>query len=166
MILVFLFSMIWEQSVLFVCTGNYYRSRFAEAVFNHHALERELGWSAFSRGFRPELARGRLAQEVTEALKDRRIDPEHTGEGPRQLTEKDLIEATLVVLMKRSEHMPMLTASHPHWTHRVEAWEIHDVDVETASAALPKIERRVLNLIEMLEDGHALGTRSSVALEF
>jgi len=35
---------------LFICTGNYYRSRFAEAVFNHHAAETNLKWQAFSRG--------------------------------------------------------------------------------------------------------------------
>ena len=36
--------------VLFVCTGNYYRSRFAEAVFNHLAAARGLPWRAVSRG--------------------------------------------------------------------------------------------------------------------
>ena len=36
--------------LLFICTGNYYRSRFAEAVFNHHAKQRGLPWRAFSRG--------------------------------------------------------------------------------------------------------------------
>ena len=36
--------------VLFLCTGNYYRSRFAEVLFNHVAGERGLGWRAESRG--------------------------------------------------------------------------------------------------------------------
>ena len=26
-----------EKTVLFLCTGNYYRSRFAEELFNHEA---------------------------------------------------------------------------------------------------------------------------------
>jgi protein-tyrosine phosphatase len=158
--------MIWEQSVLFVCTGNYYRSRFAEALFNHHALERELDWFAFSRGFQPEMAKGHIAPEVTEALEIREINPAHTGESTRELTEEDLIEATLVILLKRSEHMPMLEAAFPHWTDRVETWEINDADLEPPFSVLPKIERRVFTLIDMLEDGHALGTRGSVALEF
>ena len=36
--------------VLFLCTGNYYRSRFAEVLFNHLARERGLRWRAESRG--------------------------------------------------------------------------------------------------------------------
>ncbi len=38
------------RTVLFLCTGNYYRSRHAEAVFNHHAAAAGLGWRATSRG--------------------------------------------------------------------------------------------------------------------
>lgn len=38
------------RTILFLCTGNYYRSRHAEAVFNHHAAAVGLGWRATSRG--------------------------------------------------------------------------------------------------------------------
>jgi protein-tyrosine phosphatase len=36
--------------VLFLCTGNYYRSRYAEELFNHLARAEGIGWRAFSRG--------------------------------------------------------------------------------------------------------------------
>jgi protein-tyrosine-phosphatase len=36
------------QRVLFLCTGNYYRSRYAEELFNHLARAEGLGWRAFS----------------------------------------------------------------------------------------------------------------------
>ena len=39
------------KRVLFLCTGNYYRSRFAELLFNSIAQGRELGWQADSCGF-------------------------------------------------------------------------------------------------------------------
>src|SRR5207249_1727138 len=45
-------------SILFVCTGNFYRSRFAEAVFNHYAKQRQSPWRAFSRGLAVHLAEG------------------------------------------------------------------------------------------------------------
>ena len=37
------------QTVLFLCTGNYYRSRFAEELFNHRAARDGLSWVAQSR---------------------------------------------------------------------------------------------------------------------
>ncbi len=39
-----------KQTVLFLCTGNYYRSRFAEHFFNHVAVREGLAWQADSRG--------------------------------------------------------------------------------------------------------------------
>ena len=38
------------KTILFLCTGNYYRSRFAEELFNHHAERAGLDWVAQSRG--------------------------------------------------------------------------------------------------------------------
>jgi protein-tyrosine phosphatase len=38
------------KTILFLCTGNYYRSRFAEELFNHHAERAGLYWVAQSRG--------------------------------------------------------------------------------------------------------------------
>ena len=42
-------------TVLFLCTGNYYRSRHAEIVFDHHAQAAGLPWRAASRGLAIEL---------------------------------------------------------------------------------------------------------------
>ena len=39
-----------EKTVLFLCTGNYYRSRFAEVLFNSVAGKMGLPWQASSRG--------------------------------------------------------------------------------------------------------------------
>ena len=39
-----------ERTLLFLCTGNYYRSRFAEILFNSVAARMGLHWIASSRG--------------------------------------------------------------------------------------------------------------------
>ena len=39
-----------QNTVLFLCTGNYYRSRFAEVLFNSVAGKMGLPWRASSRG--------------------------------------------------------------------------------------------------------------------
>ncbi len=38
------------NKILFLCTGNYYRSRFAENLFNWLATKQGLDWQADSRG--------------------------------------------------------------------------------------------------------------------
>jgi protein-tyrosine phosphatase len=38
-----------HKTVLFLCTGNYYRSRYAEIYFNSVASKMELPWKATSR---------------------------------------------------------------------------------------------------------------------
>ena len=38
------------RTVLFLCTGNYYRSRFAEILFDSVAVKMGLPWKASSRG--------------------------------------------------------------------------------------------------------------------
>ena len=41
--------------VLFLCTGNYYRSRFAEELFDYLAPANCAGWVAASRGIAVDL---------------------------------------------------------------------------------------------------------------
>ena len=38
------------KKILFLCTGNYYRSRLAEELFNHLAIKNDLPWRAWSEG--------------------------------------------------------------------------------------------------------------------
>jgi protein-tyrosine-phosphatase len=45
-----------EKNILFLCTGNYYRSRFAEVLFNSVAGKMGLPWQAYSRGLALERA--------------------------------------------------------------------------------------------------------------
>ena len=79
-----------KQHMLFICTGNVYRSRFAEAVFNHHAEQREIPWTAFSRGLAVHLTEEDLSPFTAGALASRQIELRHTGASRKQLSETDL----------------------------------------------------------------------------
>ena len=60
-------------TVLFLCTGNYYRSRFAELLFNSLAAGQGLGWSATSRGLALERGAhnvGPISKTVLRTLKE------------------------------------------------------------------------------------------------
>jgi protein-tyrosine phosphatase len=62
------------KTVLFLCTGNYYRSRFAEELFNHRAARDGLSWVAQSRALAIERGInniGPLATVVLKALEER-----------------------------------------------------------------------------------------------
>ena len=44
------------KHVVFICTGNFYRSRFCEYLFNALAKKHGLRWRATSRGLRAKTA--------------------------------------------------------------------------------------------------------------
>ncbi len=138
-----------KQRVLFICTGNYYRSRFAEAVFNHHAERHGLPWVAFSRGLAIHLVplELHLSPQTEEGLMARAIPLRHT-EAPRaQLCEEDLLGAGMIVALQDEEHRPMLRVLFPHWEERTLFWDVADQPHVMSDVALPAIEARVLELI-------------------
>ena len=65
-----------DNQILFICTGNYYRSRFAEAVFNHYSEAHVLPWRAFSRGLAIHLVPPEflLSPDTHEHLTQRKIE--------------------------------------------------------------------------------------------
>lgn len=61
------------RTVLFLCTGNYYRSRFAEEIFNARAAALGLDWRAESRALAIERGKnnvGPISPLVRSALAD------------------------------------------------------------------------------------------------
>ena len=124
------------RRVLFICTGNYYRSRFAEAVFNHLAERRKLPWRAFSRGLLAHLAPGPISR--------------HTAPESEQLSEKDLLAAEIIVALKDTEHRPMFVDQYPRWTEKVVYWDVTDLPEVPPQVALPAIEEEVRRLIDSL----------------
>ena len=147
------------REVLFLCTGNYYRSRYAEALFNHEAARRGLAWRAFSRGLAIHLAPpDGLSPHTTRRLRERAIPMERTGPDPVQVDGPDFRRATLIVALKETEHRPLLALLHPAWENRIEYWEISDLDRATPEAALAAIEAHVTALLARLEQAEVAGS--------
>lgn len=140
------------QRVLFICTGNYYRSRFAEAVFNHEAAKQKLTARAFSRGLATWLVYGDapISANTIEALGRLGISLEHTAPKPVQLTEEDLISADHIIALKEAEHRPMMEKQFPTWADKVEYWHVHDIDFVEATEALPQIYDKVMEMARSL----------------
>ena len=119
------------KQVLFVCTGNYYRSRFAELLFNAAARERGLDWRATSRGTDVDGAGrwnvGPISVHAREALEARGVPLDSELRMPRSLTADDLAAADLVVAVCEAEHRPHLERDFPHAAPSVEYWGVEDL---------------------------------------
>ncbi len=139
------------REVLFICTGNFYRSRFAEAIFNHHAIEADLPWRAFSRGVAVHLAPSDLSPYTRAALEAREIDPRLTAPTRLRLEEEDLQRAARRIALKQSEHEAYIKKHFPSWESRIEYWHIDDIDVAPPDEALPKLEQTVLKLLREVQ---------------
>jgi protein-tyrosine phosphatase len=140
------------KTVVFVCTGNYYRSRFSEYLFNYLAKKQGLYWRATSRGLKTWTV-GAHEGPISEftAYRLTAMDIPFDGQRfPIQLSEVDLEDADLVVALKRAEHHAMMVAQFPNWANRITYWDIDDMDCATAHEALPACEARVKGLVENL----------------
>jgi protein-tyrosine phosphatase len=138
------------KKVLFICTGNFYRSRFAEAIFNFEAEQRKIPWQAYSRGLAIHWADGFLSPFTEEALSARQIPITYTGPTRIQLTENDLESADLRIALDRNEHFSMMQQQFPTWTERIQYWEVPDMPFVLPQVALPTIETQILHLLDHL----------------
>ena len=138
------------SQVLFICTGNYYRSRYAEIIFNHTAKDYGLGWTSFSRGFQESTREAPISPNALTRLRTRNIFT-NQFRYPIKLSPSDLALAQRIILMDEQEHKPMLESQFAEWSDYVEYWNIQDVQFEAPASALDRLESKVDLLIGNLE---------------
>jgi protein-tyrosine phosphatase len=144
-----------DNKLLFICTGNYYRSRYAEIFFNDHALKKQLKWTATSRGLAADEGHnvGPIAPHVLKRLELRGIPLNGHARFPMQLEEKDLLEANLILALDRRDHQPMMTKQFPAWANRITYWNVPDLNIIDSESALSRIERNIYLLMEDVYKG-------------
>jgi protein-tyrosine phosphatase len=146
------------KRVLFLCTGNYYRSRFAEELFNHHARRLGLDWAADSRALAIERGHenvGPISRHAAAALAARDVLLAEPARRPAACEANDLEAADLVVAVKEAEHRAYLRQKFPAWEDRVTYWHVHDLDAATPDEALAMLERLVGELVSRCRSGAA-----------
>jgi protein-tyrosine phosphatase len=140
--------------VLFLCSGNYYRSRFAEHLFNARAAAGSVAWCADSAGLEPnclERNPGPISAFALAGLAARGIPLSPPHRLPRDVSEDDLASACCVIAMKDAEHRPLLRARFAEFERKVEFWNIDDVGDASPEHALPLLERQVIDLLARLD---------------
>jgi predicted translation initiation factor SUI1 len=141
-----------RKNILFLCTGNYYRSRFAEIYFNSVAEKMGLAWRASSKGLALERGVynvGPMAVSAIQALEALGVQaPDDVRRFPAQVTVADFERAERIVALKKAEHLPLLQERFPEWIEKVEFWHVDD-----APEALSLIEREIMSLVARILGG-------------
>ncbi|MCB0640762.1 MAG: hypothetical protein KDC44_03945 [Phaeodactylibacter sp.] len=139
------------QEILFICTGNYYRSRFCELFFNHLVADSDLAFRAFSRGLRvletKTINSGPISRHTINYLSHLRIEPQEDFRYPIQMEEEDLLKASMIIALDKEEHYPMVQDQYPDWLERIDFWSFPDDYIVQADQVLPRMEERVRDLI-------------------
>ncbi len=141
-----------EKSVLFLCTGNYYRGRFAEVLFNSVAVKMGQPWRAWSRGLALERGVNNVGPMAVEAIRALEALGVRAGDAitrmPVQVTNDDLENAARIVALKHAEHLPLLQERFPAWAEKVEFWHVDD-----SPEVLGLIEQEVMGLVARILGG-------------
>ncbi len=141
-----------RKQILFVCTGNYYRSRFAEALFNQRAREAHLDWKAVSRGLQIVPSQHGISSLARRELIKRGVPRELCGGAPKALAMEDLQKSAYVVLMDEAEHRPMLEKQFPVRDDRkIHYWHIGENSEMSPSIACQAMAKDIEELLRTLD---------------
>ena len=143
------------KQLLFLCSGNYYRSRFAEHWFNALARQYKLDWVADSRGLADDLTVniGPIANATVEALAQRGVVLPTPHRYPLPTIAADFVQADWVIALKEAEHRPMMQRKFAAWADRITYWHIHDLDVWSADEGLSILAAEIEKHAKLMVNG-------------
>ncbi|MFA0961483.1 hypothetical protein AB9P05_06730 [Roseivirga sp. BDSF3-8] len=138
--------------ILFICTGNYYRSRLAEILFNHYAKQEGLSLRAYSKGLEAFIKRntGPISPHTLAYLDALNIPWPEVVREPVQLKQEDFGGYRALIFMDEAEHRPMVTHYFPEYTDKVHYWQVQDVQFRDPDDVLPELARKVSELVNDL----------------
>lgn len=129
--------------VLFLCTGNYYRSRLSEMLFRYHAERTGLNWQSDSKGLLRRTVHQGLSPSAVRYLEKLGLAEMAALPRPPEVASlDDLLRVRLVVALNRDEHEPLLRERFGHvpvqleQAGRLRYWNVFDVPVQSGWARL------------------------------
>lgn len=138
--------------ILFICTGNYYRSRFAEILFNHLAQASNLQLEADSRGLRLwDGNEGPLSRHTISYMDKMNIDLTDSMRFPLEVTRQDFSDAARVIALDETEHRKMMQECYPDLEHAIEYWHFADDYIDLPENVLPELEKKVRSFVAFLK---------------
>jgi len=142
------------KKILFLCTGNYYRSRFAEEYFNALVETKKLDWKAYSKGLSQNMPSnnnpGPISVHALEALDNRKIKGKSLRRYPRPVIESDFMDYDRIIALSEAEHRPMLEERFDQHLDKVAFFEVGDLPLEEPKEAMNKVALYIETLIDKL----------------
>jgi protein-tyrosine phosphatase len=135
-----------EQRLLFLCTGNYYRSRFAEEYWNARAEQESLAWRAASRALADQLGSenpGTMSADALAELARLGIEARQALRSPLPMRGEEFVRYARVIALDGEEHRPMVLRSFPAHVERIEYWDIGDLWKEEPRSAMRRLVDRI-----------------------
>jgi protein-tyrosine phosphatase len=140
------------KQVTFVCTGNYYRSRFAEALFNQKAHAANLNWHASSRGLNLVPWQLGISHYTKEELLKRGVSKDFWSSTPKKLTRGDITASDCIILMDETEHRRVFEKNFPQSDDsKIQYWHIPDSGQLKPALACARMSTEIDQLLESLE---------------
>ena len=136
------------QKVLFVCTANIHRSRFAEEVFNYLCAKYNKDYHAFSAGLRVgDYSFRKIYYPALENLKAFNIIPKRPNDLSKHIKDVNLENYDKIICMDEVEHKPMVNSDPKLSNYNFEYWNITDMPKVDSDVSLPICYKKVENLL-------------------
>ena len=136
--------------LLFLCTANYYRSRFAEQYFNHHARLQGLAWQADSKALTRDPAfegvEGPMSEHTVRYLIDIGLTPDQ-GRFPARVEDDHFDQYHRVIAASRDEHRPMMMDHFPHRADSIDYFTVEYLHIYGPNQALPTLAASLDSLL-------------------
>lgn len=148
------------KKILFLCTGNYYRSRFSEEYFNHFSKRFGLNWIADSKGLQRSFEGngnvGPIAENTLNKLASLGISPVGHQRMPAHVYESDFTEFDRVIAVSKDEHEPMIVDLWGEsMLDKVAFFDVEDLHIEGPETALPRLIVHLDRLIHKLVESRS-----------
>ena len=144
--------------VLFLGRDNYYKSRFCEELFNHHASSQRVNWLAFSRALRESpatLNHGPMSPIAAEQLRRRGIRPVNHLRLPLEATNFDFLAADIMIAVEEDHDRSLLENRWASQVHAVRHWPTTSPGALSPTVILSQLEAKISLLLGELRDGHS-----------
>ena len=140
------------NNILFVCTGNIFRSRFAEEVFNHLCKINGVDATAFSAGLQVgRYNQRKIYRPAMNELERLKIEPLRSNEDSVHINDIDVSIYDQIICMDEEEHKSMVRSNELLSGFTLQYWNIVDMPKVPSDISLPKCYKKVETLIDQLK---------------